>query len=99
MTWQENLCQKDRQFRGIQFCLELLALWPLMVRKFLITKQSTFGRLIPLRGTLQEVGLASTVPGQVFHEWVRQSDGRLSYIGFTKLLHGVTVRAAARTNR
>jgi hypothetical protein len=68
-------------------------------KKFLITKQSTFGRLIPLRGTLQEVGLASTVPGQVFHEWVRQSDGRLSYIGFTKLLHGVTARAAARTNR
>ncbi|CAM6017781.1 unnamed protein product [Sphagnum balticum] len=56
-------------------------------------------RVISVEELAREVGLASTVPGQVFHEWVRQSDGRLSYIGFTKLLHGVTARAAARTNR
>jgi Ca2+-binding EF-hand superfamily protein len=52
-------------------------------------------RVISVEELTREVGLASTVPGQVFHEWVRQTDGRLSYIGFTKLLHGVTVRAAA----
>lgn len=45
---------------------------------------------------LQEVGLAPSVPAQVFHEWVRHSDGRLSFIGFTKLLHGVTTRAGNR---
>lgn len=27
-------------------------------------------------------------------EWVRSSDGKLSYLGFTKFLHGVTLRAA-----
>jgi serine/threonine protein kinase len=50
-------------------------------------------RVISVEELAREVGLSPTVPAQVFHEWLRHSDGKLSYIGFTKLLHGVTTRA------
>ncbi|KAJ7514097.1 hypothetical protein O6H91_23G027600 [Diphasiastrum complanatum] len=46
----------------------------------------------------QEVGLAPTVPAKlVLHEWIRHTDGKLSFVGFTKLLHGVTPRSSMRT--
>lgn len=41
----------------------------------------------------KEMGLAPNVPAQVFLDWIRQSDGRLSFTGFTKLLHGISSRA------
>ncbi|KAJ7555546.1 hypothetical protein O6H91_05G043800 [Diphasiastrum complanatum] len=45
----------------------------------------------------QEVGLAPTVPAKlVLHEWIRQIDGKLSFVGFTKLLHGVTPRSGMK---
>lgn len=44
------------------------------------------------------MGLASSVPTEVFQEWVRNSDGRLSFVGFTKLLHGISARAARNQN-
>ncbi|KAG0590218.1 hypothetical protein M758_1G080200 [Ceratodon purpureus] len=50
-------------------------------------------RVISVDELAREVGLAPTVPAQVFQEWIRHSDGRLSFIGFTKLLHGVSSRA------
>lgn len=52
-------------------------------------------RSISVEELAREVGLAPNVPAQVFHEWLRHSDGRLSFVGFTKLLHGITTR----TNR
>jgi Ca2+-binding EF-hand superfamily protein len=53
-------------------------------------------RVISIEELAREMGLAPSVPAQVFHDWVRHSDGRLSFVGFAKLLHGVTSRASNR---
>lgn len=40
---------------------------------------------------MQEVGFGPMVLVQVvLHDWVRNLDGKLSFVGFTKLLHKVT---------
>lgn len=55
-------------------------------------------RIVVIEELAREVGLAPTVPAQmVLHEWVRPADGKLSFIGFTKLLHGVTPRSNTRS--
>jgi len=41
----------------------------------------------------QELNVGASAYGHL-RDWVRSSDGKLSYLGFTKFLHGVTLRAA-----
>eukprot|EP00246_Nothoceros_aenigmaticus_P002250 TRINITY_DN13068_c0_g1_i1.p1 TRINITY_DN13068_c0_g1~~TRINITY_DN13068_c0_g1_i1.p1 ORF type:complete len:578 (+),score=92.83 TRINITY_DN13068_c0_g1_i1:563-2296(+) len=54
-------------------------------------------QMVVIEELAREVGLAPTVPAQmVLHEWIRHADGKLSFIGFTKLLHGVTPRSNTR---
>lgn len=37
----------------------------------------------------QELGLGPSVPVHaVLHDWIRHTDGKLSFLGFVKLLHG-----------
>ncbi|KAL7183507.1 hypothetical protein ACSBR2_025830 [Camellia fascicularis] len=49
-------------------------------------------RVISIEELAQEMNL-----GQATHsllkDWVRSSDGKLSFLGYTKLLHGVTIRS------
>lgn len=41
----------------------------------------------------QELGLGPSVPVHaVLHDWLRHTDGKLSFLGFVKLLHGVSSR-------
>jgi hypothetical protein len=41
----------------------------------------------------QELGLGPSVPLHVvLKDWIRHSDGNLSFLGFIKLLHGVSSR-------
>ncbi|PPD86336.1 hypothetical protein GOBAR_DD16730 [Gossypium barbadense] len=41
--------------------------------------------------TFQELGLSPSVPVHaVLHDWIRHTDGKLSFLGFVKLLHGVS---------
>lgn len=41
----------------------------------------------------QELGLSPGVPiHTVLHDWIRHTDGKLSFLGFVKLLHGVSSR-------
>ncbi|CAM6090086.1 unnamed protein product [Calypogeia fissa] len=55
-------------------------------------------RVVAIEELAREVGLGPTVPAQVvLHDWVRHSDGKLSFTGFTKLLHGVTPRSSTRS--
>ncbi|KAJ7169394.1 hypothetical protein O6H91_Y544000 [Diphasiastrum complanatum] len=50
-------------------------------------------RLIVVDELARELGLGQAVPAHaVLHEWIRHSDGKLSFIGFSKLLHGVVTR-------
>ena len=44
--------------------------------------------------TFQELGLSPSVPVHVvLQDWIRHSDGKLSFLGFVRLLHGVSARA------
>lgn len=41
----------------------------------------------------QELGLGPSVPVHVvLQDWIRHADGKLSFLGFVKLLHGVSSR-------
>lgn len=41
----------------------------------------------------QELGLGPSIPVHaVLHDWIRHTDGKLSFLGFVKLLHGVSSR-------
>lgn len=45
----------------------------------------------------QELGLSPSVPVHaVLHDWIRHTDGKLSFLGFVKLLHGVSSRSLAK---
>ena len=45
----------------------------------------------------QELGLSPSVPVHVvLQDWIRHSDGKLSFLGFVRLLHGVSSRAFQR---
>lgn len=45
----------------------------------------------------QELGLGPSVPVHaVLHDWIRHTDGKLSFLGFVKLLHGVSSRSLAK---
>jgi kinase len=40
---------------------------------------------------IQELGLGPSVPLHVvLQDWIRHADGKLSFLGFIKLLHGVS---------
>lgn len=42
---------------------------------------------------LQELGLGPSVPVHVvLQDWIRHADGKLSFLGFVRLLHGVSSR-------
>jgi serine/threonine protein kinase len=56
-------------------------------------------RVISVDELAREVGLAASVPTDVFQGWIRPSDGRLSFLGFTKLLHGISTRTTRNQNK
>jgi hypothetical protein len=45
----------------------------------------------------QELDLSPSVPLQVIlQDWIRYTDGKLSFIGFVKLLHGMSSRSLSK---
>ncbi|XP_047948431.1 CDPK-related protein kinase-like [Salvia hispanica] len=54
-------------------------------------------RTIMIEELASELGLSPSVPVHaVLHDWIRHTDGKLSFLGFVKLLHGVSSRALAK---
>lgn len=54
-------------------------------------------RAIMIEELASELGLGPSVPVHaVLHDWIRHTDGKLSFLGFVKLLHGVSSRALAK---
>ena len=48
---------------------------------------------------LQELGLGPAIPLHVvLQDWIRHTDGKLSFLGFVKLLHGVSSRTVAKVS-
>lgn len=50
-------------------------------------------RSITVEELARELNLGSTAYS-ILREWIRSSDGKLSFLGYTKFLHGVTVRSS-----
>ncbi|KAJ0968471.1 hypothetical protein J5N97_025388 [Dioscorea zingiberensis] len=50
-------------------------------------------RVISVVELAQEMNLPATAHS-IMHEWIRQSDGKLSFLGYMKFLHGVTIRSS-----
>ncbi|XP_065853517.1 CDPK-related kinase 7-like [Euphorbia lathyris] len=51
-------------------------------------------RAIMIEELASELGLSPSIPVHaVIQDWIRPSDGKLSYMGFVRLLHGVSSRA------
>ncbi|KAM7516563.1 hypothetical protein LguiA_006146 [Lonicera macranthoides] len=54
-------------------------------------------RAIVIEELASELGLSPSVPVHaVLHDWIRHTDGKLSFLGFVKLLHGVSSRSLAK---
>uniref|UniRef100_A0A2C9UVD3 non-specific serine/threonine protein kinase n=1 Tax=Manihot esculenta TaxID=3983 RepID=A0A2C9UVD3_MANES len=54
-------------------------------------------RAIMIEELASELGLSPSVPVHaVLHDWIRHTDGKLSFLGFVKLLHGVSSRTLAK---
>ncbi|XP_051119309.1 CDPK-related protein kinase [Andrographis paniculata] len=54
-------------------------------------------RTIMIEELASELGLGPSVPVHaVLHDWIRHTDGKLSFLGFVKLLHGVSTRSLAK---
>ncbi|KAG6605265.1 CDPK-related kinase 5, partial [Cucurbita argyrosperma subsp. sororia] len=69
---------------------------PLDILIFKLMK--TYMRSSSLRkAALRELGLSPSVPVHaVLHDWIRHTDGKLSFLGFVKLLHGPSSRTLAK---
>lgn len=50
-------------------------------------------RVISVEELAQELNLAPT-HYSIVQDWIRKTDGKLNFLGFTKFLHGVTIRGA-----
>ncbi|KAF2295182.1 hypothetical protein GH714_031944 [Hevea brasiliensis] len=54
-------------------------------------------RAIVIEELASELGLSPSVPVHaILHDWIRHTDGKLSFLGFVKLLHGVSSRNLAK---
>lgn len=54
-------------------------------------------RVISIEELAWELNLGPTAHSML-HGWVRQSDRKLSFLGYTKFLHGVTIHSSNTTN-
>ncbi|KAL8209218.1 hypothetical protein R6Q57_008630, partial [Mikania cordata] len=73
--------------------LEGLDRWEEQARSAYEIFESDGNRAIIIEELASELGLSPTVPLHVVvSEWIRHSDGKLSFLGFMKLLHGVSTR-------
>ncbi|XP_077234200.1 CDPK-related kinase 3-like [Tasmannia lanceolata] len=50
-------------------------------------------RVISVDELAREMNLGSTAHS-ILRDWIRDSDGKLSFLGYTKFLHGVTIRSS-----
>ncbi|CAH9057676.1 unnamed protein product [Cuscuta europaea] len=54
-------------------------------------------RAIMIEELASELGLSPSVPVHaVLHDWIRHTDGKLSFLGFVKLLHGPSTRTLVK---
>lgn len=77
--------------------LEALDRWEQHARCAYELFEKDGNRAIMIEELASELGLSPSVPVHaVLHDWIRHTDGKLSFLGFVKLLHGVSSRSLAK---
>ncbi|KAF8377511.1 hypothetical protein HHK36_030893 [Tetracentron sinense] len=77
--------------------LEALDQWEQHARCAYDLFEKDGNRAIVIEELASELGLSPSVPVHaVLHDWIRHTDGKLSFLGFVKLLHGVSSRTLAK---
>ncbi|XP_031275598.1 CDPK-related kinase 5 isoform X1 [Pistacia vera] len=77
--------------------LEALDRWEQHARCAYELFEKDGNRAIVIEELASELGLGPSVPVHaVLHDWIRHTDGKLSFLGFVKLLHGVSSRSLAK---
>lgn len=73
--------------------LEALERWDQHARCAYELFEKDGNRPIMIEELASELGLGPNIPVHaVLHDWIRHTDGKLSFLGFVKLLHGVSSR-------
>ncbi|KAK9678577.1 hypothetical protein RND81_11G220500 [Saponaria officinalis] len=79
--------------------LESLERWEQHARCAYELFEKDGNRPIMIEELASELGLGSNIPVHaVLHDWIRHTDGKLSFLGFVKLLHGVSSRTIIKTH-
>ncbi|XP_039122543.1 LOW QUALITY PROTEIN: CDPK-related kinase 1-like [Dioscorea cayenensis subsp. rotundata] len=74
--------------------LESMDTWEQHARRGFELFDKEGNRPIMIEELASELGLGPSVPVHVvLQDWIRHSDGKLSFLGFVKLLHGVSSRS------
>ncbi|XP_038902111.1 CDPK-related kinase 5-like [Benincasa hispida] len=77
--------------------LEALDRWEQHARYAYDLFEKDGNRPIVIEELASELGLSPSVPVHaVLHDWIRHTDGKLSFLGFVKLLHGPSSRTMAK---
>uniref|UniRef100_A0A7N0TA49 non-specific serine/threonine protein kinase n=1 Tax=Kalanchoe fedtschenkoi TaxID=63787 RepID=A0A7N0TA49_KALFE len=77
--------------------LEALDRWEQHARCAYELFEKDGNRAIIIDELASELGLSPSVPVHaVLHDWIRHTDGKLSFLGFVKLLHGVSTRTLTK---
>ncbi|XP_047332560.1 CDPK-related kinase 5-like [Impatiens glandulifera] len=77
--------------------LETLDLWDQHARCAYDVFENDGNKAIVFEELASELGLGPSVPVHaVLNDWIRNTDGKLSFIGFVKLLHGASGRTFAK---
>nr|CAD1821414.1 unnamed protein product [Ananas comosus var. bracteatus] len=78
--------------------LEALERWEEMANTAFEHFEQEGNRVISVEELTQELNLAPSAHS-IVEEWIRKTDGKLNFLGFTKFIHGVTMRYSnARKN-
>ncbi|KAL0867043.1 hypothetical protein Bca101_046161 [Brassica carinata] len=73
--------------------LEAMGTWEQHARRAYELFEKDGNRVIMIEELASELGLGPSVPVHVvLQDWIRHSDGKLSFLGFVRLLHGVSSR-------
>ncbi|KAJ4972315.1 hypothetical protein NE237_005414 [Protea cynaroides] len=78
--------------------LEALESWEQHARSAYEHFEKDGNRPIMIEELASELGLSPSVPVHVvLQDWIRHSDGKLSFLGFVRLLHGLSSRALQKS--
>ncbi|CAL0305399.1 unnamed protein product [Lupinus luteus] len=104
LNLMEPLAYKNMDFE--EFCAAAISVYQLEVHqeweKIATTAfehfEETGNRVISVEELAQEMSLGPSAYS-LMSDWITKSDGKLSFVGYTKFLHGVTVRSSNNTRQ